>query len=313
MPSEQAAGRAVYASDIYALGLTAIYLLTGKIPQNLASDPLTGEIIWRQVAPQVSPSLAEVLDKAIMAHSRDRFATAKEMLAALQNNSEQIPPTITSSPLPTIPSPPPTLTPVTTTTSGTSQKGLIIAVTVAGILIGASIFGGFMISSNSKQQPQEEVATETSTPEVKEESTESQPEASPSPVIENSPVPKLPPSPPPVSTTPPQQQLAIQSPEVQSEQKGYYFVTDSAFSDSGSASSQVSRLQAEGYNGAGMFWIKDYPNLSNKPLYQVYAAQFSDRSSCRNFLQNYAQQNSESYCVFGSNDPNASPDRFYAQ
>lgn len=33
MPSEQSAGRPVYSSDLYSLGLTAIYLLTGKIPQ----------------------------------------------------------------------------------------------------------------------------------------------------------------------------------------------------------------------------------------------------------------------------------------
>lgn len=32
MPSEQAAGRPVYSSDLYSLGLTAIYLLTGKEP-----------------------------------------------------------------------------------------------------------------------------------------------------------------------------------------------------------------------------------------------------------------------------------------
>lgn len=31
MPSEQTAGRPVFASDLYSLGLTAIYLLTGKI------------------------------------------------------------------------------------------------------------------------------------------------------------------------------------------------------------------------------------------------------------------------------------------
>lgn len=139
MPSEQAAGRPVYASDIYALGLTAIYLLTGKIPQNLASDPITGEILWRQEMPQVSPSFAKVLDKAIFAHARDRFSTAQEMLAALQNSSEAIPPTVTAPPH--IPSP---------------QKGVILAITVAGILIGASIFCGFIISRSPQQQPPEE-------------------------------------------------------------------------------------------------------------------------------------------------------------
>ena len=32
MASEQSAGRPIYASDLYSLGLTAIYLLTGKTP-----------------------------------------------------------------------------------------------------------------------------------------------------------------------------------------------------------------------------------------------------------------------------------------
>ena len=38
MPSEQAAGRAVFASDLYAMGMTAVYVLTGKIPQELPPD-----------------------------------------------------------------------------------------------------------------------------------------------------------------------------------------------------------------------------------------------------------------------------------
>ena len=87
MPSEQAAGQPVYASDLYSLGLTAIYLLTGKTPDALETDPGTGEFIWRQAAPNISPSLAGVLDKAIQSHPRDRFSTAKEMLAALQSGS----------------------------------------------------------------------------------------------------------------------------------------------------------------------------------------------------------------------------------
>ena len=32
MPAEQLSGRPVFASDIYSIGMTAIYALTGKIP-----------------------------------------------------------------------------------------------------------------------------------------------------------------------------------------------------------------------------------------------------------------------------------------
>lgn len=84
MPSEQAVGRPVYGSNLYSLGLTGIYLLTGHLPQELDTDPQSGALVWRQYAPQVSPSLANWLDRAIQAHPRDRFGSAREMLAALQ-------------------------------------------------------------------------------------------------------------------------------------------------------------------------------------------------------------------------------------
>jgi len=101
MPSEQTAGRPVFASDLYSLGLTAIYLLTGKIPQELGCDPATGEILWRQYALSVSPSFTTVLDKAIQSHARDRYSSAREMLQALQTGASFRPqpnPTVISAP-----------------------------------------------------------------------------------------------------------------------------------------------------------------------------------------------------------------------
>jgi serine/threonine-protein kinase len=84
MSAEQAAGRPLYSSDLYSLGLTAIYMLTGKIPQEFPTDPATGEILWRSDAPTVSPGFAMVLDRAIRFNPRDRFPTAQEMLDALK-------------------------------------------------------------------------------------------------------------------------------------------------------------------------------------------------------------------------------------
>jgi serine/threonine protein kinase, bacterial len=83
MSSEQAAGRPIYSSDLYSLGLTAIFLLTGKSPNELETDSRDGEIIWQSHAFNVDPELAAVLDKAISFHPRDRFSTAQEMLNAL--------------------------------------------------------------------------------------------------------------------------------------------------------------------------------------------------------------------------------------
>ncbi|MBR8830630.1 MAG: Serine/threonine-protein kinase PknD [Chroococcopsis gigantea SAG 12.99] len=84
MPPEQAIGRPLFASDIYSLGLTAIYLLTGKDPGQLRTSPLTGEFIWRDTLSIDDPVLAEVLDKAIKHLSSDRYTTAAQMLSHLQ-------------------------------------------------------------------------------------------------------------------------------------------------------------------------------------------------------------------------------------
>ena len=87
MSAEQAAGRPIPSSDLYSLGLTAIYLLTGQVPQSLQSNPQTGELVWQHAAEHVSPALRGVLDRAVQSHPRDRYTTAPEMLHALSTVS----------------------------------------------------------------------------------------------------------------------------------------------------------------------------------------------------------------------------------
>ncbi|MDM9381834.1 protein kinase [Chlorogloeopsis sp. ULAP01] len=105
MPPEQAAGRPVYSSDLYSLALTMIYLLTGKMPHELETDPRTANIIWHQYAINVSPSLRMILDRAIaynpgvsIAPSPEaRYATAREMIDALQSPAaDYVAPTVPS-------------------------------------------------------------------------------------------------------------------------------------------------------------------------------------------------------------------------
>ncbi|MEM1369183.1 MAG: serine/threonine-protein kinase, partial [Cyanobacteria bacterium P01_H01_bin.15] len=84
MPSEQAAGRPGFSSDLYALGLTAVYLLTGKNPSDISTDPRTGELLWRKSLPETDSRLIKVLEKTLCFNPHDRFASAKEMRMALQ-------------------------------------------------------------------------------------------------------------------------------------------------------------------------------------------------------------------------------------
>jgi serine/threonine protein kinase, bacterial len=84
MAPEQSVGRPLYASDLFSLGLTAVYLLTGRSPKELEHDPQTGKVKWRSQVPQVSEELARIIDTAIQTHPQDRYASAQDMLQALQ-------------------------------------------------------------------------------------------------------------------------------------------------------------------------------------------------------------------------------------
>jgi serine/threonine protein kinase/Flp pilus assembly protein TadD len=84
MPGEQAVGKPRYSSDLYAAGMVAIQALTGVMPDQLASDPNTGEVIWRDRI-QVSPQFAAWLDQMIRDDFRQRYASADQALIALQS------------------------------------------------------------------------------------------------------------------------------------------------------------------------------------------------------------------------------------
>ncbi len=82
-PPEQMAMRPVYGSDIYALGITCIYLLTGKSPKDLEYNPATGEVMWQHL---VYPSnhFAQVLAKMMDVSVHNRYQSAEEVLRALE-------------------------------------------------------------------------------------------------------------------------------------------------------------------------------------------------------------------------------------
>ena len=79
MPPEQSMGRTVYSSDLFALGLTMIYSLTGKYPIELKNNSLNGELEWQNDISNLDRSLQKVLEKATKIDLSQRYATAKEM------------------------------------------------------------------------------------------------------------------------------------------------------------------------------------------------------------------------------------------
>ncbi|MEO1431782.1 MAG: serine/threonine-protein kinase [Cyanobacteria bacterium J06633_8] len=82
-PPEQMAMRPVYGSDIYALGITCIYLLTGKSPKDLEYNPATGEVMWQHLV-HASDHFAQVLAKMMDVSIHSRYQSADEVLRALE-------------------------------------------------------------------------------------------------------------------------------------------------------------------------------------------------------------------------------------
>jgi len=102
-PPEQTTGGQVYpATDLYALAVTCLTLLTGKQPLELL-DSYHQRWQWRSYT-QVSDRLGAVLDRLLQPVPTDRFTSAEEVLMALQQ-----------------PGPSPALTPAST---GSLTKGL---------------------------------------------------------------------------------------------------------------------------------------------------------------------------------------------
>lgn len=82
-PPEQMSGNQVYpATDLYALGVTCLYLLTGKSAPDLY-DPYHTTWNWRTYVPTVSDRLGQVLDRLLLPAPKDRYQSAIEVLDAL--------------------------------------------------------------------------------------------------------------------------------------------------------------------------------------------------------------------------------------
>lgn len=81
-PPEQLAMRPVYASDIYALGATCLYLLTGKSPKNFPIHPDTGELLWQNEV-SLSDKMVRILEKMLAINTRDRYRNVEQLMEDL--------------------------------------------------------------------------------------------------------------------------------------------------------------------------------------------------------------------------------------
>ncbi|MGM3304755.1 serine/threonine protein kinase [Anabaena sp. WFMT] len=81
MPPEQFSGKATPASDLYALGATLIYLITGQHPADLPQQDL---VIKFEEAANISPGFSSWLRKMTQPMTSRRLASAEQALQILE-------------------------------------------------------------------------------------------------------------------------------------------------------------------------------------------------------------------------------------
>ncbi|MFB2896050.1 protein kinase [Aerosakkonemataceae cyanobacterium BLCC-F50] len=160
MSVEQAAGKPIYSSDLYSLGLTAIYLLTGKMPQELPIDPKTDELIWHQYAANINPNLAAVLDRSTKSLPGDRYSTARQMLDALQTSPTPVNPNNLSQQATVAVSPGRGSRQTVAVPSTASGWGIGVKVAIAAGILAASILG-IVLAKSRTPAPEQAIKPES--------------------------------------------------------------------------------------------------------------------------------------------------------
>ncbi|MFM7558993.1 protein kinase domain-containing protein [Cylindrospermopsis raciborskii] len=158
-PPEQMQTGLVYPhSDLYALAVTVLVLLTGKMPQEII-DTQTLQWQWRREV-RLSPLLGQVLDRMLSYKPGDRYQTANQVLDALnyQRVSSPMSGSLTSQTMAiSQPSTPITSTPETTGVWTTTN---IMMVTMAIFTSAGLLWWGF----NNRYQPTDTPSVTSPTP-----------------------------------------------------------------------------------------------------------------------------------------------------
>jgi serine/threonine-protein kinase len=89
-PPEQMSGAQIYPStDIYALAVTCLNLLTGKEVEELY-DSFNHTWQWHSFVPNISDRLKQILDKMLLPTPAHRFQSAREAIEAFAVQPQQI-------------------------------------------------------------------------------------------------------------------------------------------------------------------------------------------------------------------------------
>ncbi|MGG6265476.1 protein kinase domain-containing protein [Leptolyngbya sp. AN03gr2] len=88
-PIEQQNGNSVFSSDLYALGVCAIHLLTGIEPTQLRPNTTGDSVDWHNyLKAAIDPRLIAILDRLVKIRVSDRYQSASDVLVELQQSSE---------------------------------------------------------------------------------------------------------------------------------------------------------------------------------------------------------------------------------
>lgn len=82
---EQAQGRPVTQSDLYAIGPSLIFLITGENPTRLYTKSPQGYRFELDGYPEITPPLRSVIDRVTQPRASDRYHTAHELIQALSH------------------------------------------------------------------------------------------------------------------------------------------------------------------------------------------------------------------------------------